>query len=99
MIHASPPHESRSRQFANAAPRNCRCRSRNLTRPRSFQPVIFQLSHVSAKGKLGQEHSVWISDLTSDITEKQLERSFATRFDSLKAVKIVEDAKGKVYGF
>ena len=87
MIHASPPHESRSRQFANVAPRNCRCRSRNLTRPSSFQPVIFQLSHVSAKGKLGQEHSVWISDLTSDITEKQLERSFATRFDSLKAVK------------
>jgi len=67
--------------------------------PNSTPPVIFQLSHVSAKGKLGQEHSVWISDLTSDITEKQLERSFATRFDSLKAVKIVEDAKGKVYGF
>ena len=47
----------------------------------------FQLSHVSAKGKLGQEHSIWISDLTPDITEKQLERAFATRFDSLKAVK------------
>ena len=53
----------------------------------SFQPVIFQLSHASAKGKLGQEHSIWISDMTPDITEKQLERTFATRFDSLKAVK------------
>ena len=47
----------------------------------------FQLSHASAKGKLGQEHSIWISDLTPDVTEKQLERAFGTRFDSLKAVK------------
>ena len=39
----------------------------------------FQLSHASAKGKLGQEHSIWISDLTADVTERQLERSFATR--------------------
>merc|ERR1712066_380127 len=67
--------------------------------PNSTPPVIFQLSHASAEGKLGQEHSIWISDMTPDITEKQLERTFATRFDSLKAVKIVEDTKGKVYGF
>ena len=52
-----------------------------------LQPVRFQLSHASAKGKLGQEHSIWISDLTPDVTEKQLERAFGTRFDSLKAVK------------
>jgi RNA recognition motif-containing protein len=50
------------------------------------------LNHASAKASGGgafatREFSVWVSDLTEDITEQDLQKTFVTRFDSVKAAK------------
>ncbi len=51
----------------------------------------FQLNHSSAKQSGGgygsREFSVWVSDLTADVTRRDLEETFRTRFESVKAVK------------
>jgi RNA recognition motif-containing protein len=56
-----------------------------------LQPVKFKLNHASAKasgrGYTDREYSIWISDLTDEVTEDDLQKSFTTRYDSIKAVK------------
>ena len=55
------------------------------------QPVRFQLNHATAKSSGQQysdrEYSIWVSELTDDVTEKDLRKTFESRYDSLQSVK------------
>ncbi len=68
----------------------------------ALQPVRFQLNHASAKGSgaaySDREFSIWVTDLSDDVTEKDLAKTFDSRYESVKAVKIVRDSK-KPFGF
>ena len=51
----------------------------------------YQLNHASAKNSglaySDREYSIWISNLTPDVTEADLKKTFETRYDSVKSVK------------
>lgn len=69
----------------------------------SLPPVRFQLNHASAKtsgnGYSQREFSIWVADLPPTITEETLRRTFATRYESVKMVKVIEEADERMYGF
>lgn len=73
--------------------------------PNSQPPVRFQLNHSSAQDSNNpfteREYSIWVTDLPEDCSDELLERTFASRFDSLKRAKVMTDLSHgkKPYGF
>lgn len=74
--------------------------------PNSQPPVRFQLNHSSAQASgnnpfSDREYSIWVTDLPDDCSDDLLERTFASRFDSIKTAKVMTDLSHgrKPYGF
>ena len=94
-INACQPESARSTIEFNRKPDYSTQRKHNflplVPSPFAFQPVRFQLNHSSAKGSgqayADREFSVWVADLTGDVTEEDLAKTFNTRFESVKSVK------------
>lgn len=80
--------------------------------PHSQPPVRFQLTHAGGadvaaavtgkRSKVAKEFSLWVMELTREVTQDQLEKCFSTRYESIKKVKIIHEGKppnDKTYGF
>lgn len=76
--------------------------------PNSQPPVRFQLNHASAKQSGGmyseREYSIWVSDLPTDISDEDFQKTFSTRYDSVVTAKLMREKarrgeSEKVYGF
>lgn len=67
-------------------------------------PVIrFRLNNASSTGRtaLDREFSVWVGDLSPDVDDYNLYRSFASKYNTIKTAKVILDSSGfsKGYGF
>ncbi|KAG8237600.1 hypothetical protein J437_LFUL012399 [Ladona fulva] len=71
--------------------------------PNSNPPIRFKLNHASTTGRPPQdrEFSLWVGDLSSDVDDYTLYRTFASRYQSIRTAKVILDASGfsKGYGF
>lgn len=68
-----------------------------------MQPVRFRLNHASTTGKPAsdREFSVWVGDLSTDVDDYSLYRTFASKYNSIRTAKVILDNNGfsKGYGF
>ncbi|XP_043469757.1 tRNA selenocysteine 1-associated protein 1 isoform X3 [Leptopilina heterotoma] len=71
--------------------------------PGSNPPVRFRLNHASTTGKPAsdREFSVWVGDLSTDVDDYSLYRTFASKYNSIRTAKVILDNNGfsKGYGF
>ena len=74
--------------------------------PNSQPPVRFQLNHSSSQAAESnpfaeREYSIWVTDLPENCSDELLTKTFASRFDSIKAAKVMTDLSHgrKPYGF
>ncbi|XP_071443806.1 tRNA selenocysteine 1-associated protein 1 isoform X2 [Hetaerina americana] len=71
--------------------------------PNSNPPVRFKLNHASTTGRPPQdrEFSLWVGDLSSDVDDYTLYRTFAAKYPSIRTAKVILDTSGfsKGYGF
>jgi len=72
--------------------------------PNSNPPTRFRLNNAPSSGRTSvadRDISLWIGDLSSDVDDYQLYKTFATRYESIRAAKVVMDSAGysKGYGF
>ncbi|KAK7873570.1 hypothetical protein R5R35_009275 [Gryllus longicercus] len=71
----------------------------NTTNP----PVRFKLNHAGTTGRpsLDREFSLWVGDLTPEVDDYTLYRTFAARYPSIRTAKVILDNTGysKGYGF
>lgn len=54
------------------------------------------------RSDVGSDHSIFVGDLASDVTDTLLQETFASRYPSVKGAKVVIDAntgRSKGYGF
>ncbi|XP_011623994.1 polyadenylate-binding protein RBP47 [Amborella trichopoda] len=54
------------------------------------------------RSDMGSDHSIFVGDLASDVTDALLQETFASRYSSVKGAKVVFDAntgRSKGYGF
>lgn len=53
-----------------------------------FQPVRFKLNHSSTRGNnTDKEYSLWVGDLTPDVDDFALYKTFGSRYNSIKTAK------------
>lgn len=54
-----------------------------------FQPIRFKLNHASTTGRppIDREFSLWVGDLTPDVDDYTLYRTFASRYQSIRTAK------------
>lgn len=56
-----------------------------------FQPVRFKLNHAGNPGKntstSDRDFSVWLGELSSDVDDYQLYKTFACRYQSIRTAK------------
>ncbi|XP_069681984.1 tRNA selenocysteine 1-associated protein 1 isoform X5 [Periplaneta americana] len=66
-------------------------------------PIRFKLNHASTTGRppIDREFSLWVGDLTPDVDDYTLYRTFASRYQSIRTAKVILDNAGysKGYGF
>ncbi|XP_060877747.1 tRNA selenocysteine 1-associated protein 1-like [Metopolophium dirhodum] len=72
--------------------------------PGTNPPVRFKLNHAGNPGKIttsDKDFSVWLGELSSDVDDYQLYKTFACRYQSIRTAKVVLDSAGysKGYGF
>ncbi|XP_022170444.1 tRNA selenocysteine 1-associated protein 1-like isoform X2 [Myzus persicae] len=72
--------------------------------PGTNPPVRFKLNHAGNPGKnttSDKDFSVWLGELSSDVDDYQLYKTFACRYQSIRTAKVVLDSAGysKGYGF
>ncbi|KAL5237927.1 hypothetical protein ACI65C_005337 [Semiaphis heraclei] len=72
--------------------------------PGTNPPVRFKLNHAGNNGKItmsDKDFSVWLGELSSDVDDYQLYKTFACRYQSIRTAKVVLDSAGisKGYGF
>ncbi|KAL5245442.1 hypothetical protein ACI65C_012852 [Semiaphis heraclei] len=72
--------------------------------PGTNPPVRFKLNHAGNNGKnttSDKDFSVWLGELSSDVDDYQLYKTFACRYQSIRTAKVVLDSAGysKGYGF
>nr|CAD7426371.1 unnamed protein product [Timema monikensis] len=67
------------------------------------RPVRFKLNHASTTGRspIDREFSLWVGDLTPEVDDYTLYRTFASRYPSVRTAKVILDSAGysKGYGF
>lgn len=63
----------------------------------------FRLNHASTTGKpIGErEYSIWVGDLSTEVDDYSLYRTFAAKYNSIRTAKVILDSSGfsKGYGF
>lgn len=68
-----------------------------------LQQVRFRLNHASTTGKpvAEREYSIWVGDLSTDVDDYSLYRTFAAKYNSIRTAKVILDNSGfsKGYGF
>jgi len=55
-----------------------------------LQPVRFKLNHAGNPGKIttsDRDFSVWLGELSSDVDDYQLYKTFACRYQSIRTAK------------
>ncbi|XP_014218636.1 tRNA selenocysteine 1-associated protein 1 [Copidosoma floridanum] len=71
--------------------------------PGSSPGVRFRLNHASTTGKpsIEREYSIWVGDLSTDVDDYSLYRTFAAKYNSIRTAKVILDSSGfsKGYGF
>ncbi|XP_067003883.1 tRNA selenocysteine 1-associated protein 1 isoform X2 [Anabrus simplex] len=71
--------------------------------PNTNPPVRFKLNHAGTTGRpsLDREFSLWVGDLTPEVDDYTLYRTFASRYQSIRTAKVILDNAGysKGYGF
>nr|CAD7257438.1 unnamed protein product [Timema shepardi] len=71
--------------------------------PNTSPPVRFKLNHASTTGRspIDREFSLWVGDLTPEVDDYTLYRTFASRYPSVRTAKVILDSAGysKGYGF
>ncbi|KAJ8673112.1 hypothetical protein QAD02_004374 [Eretmocerus hayati] len=71
--------------------------------PGSNPPVRFRLNHASTSGKptTEREYSIWVGDLSTDVDDYSLYRTFAAKYNSIRTAKVILDSSGfsRGYGF
>ncbi|XP_054277239.1 tRNA selenocysteine 1-associated protein 1-like isoform X2 [Macrosteles quadrilineatus] len=70
--------------------------------PNSNPPSRFRLNNATSSGKMNVNmFSLWVGDLSQDVDDYQLYKAFASRYQSVRAAKVVMDSTGhkKGYGF
>ncbi|XP_069681981.1 tRNA selenocysteine 1-associated protein 1 isoform X2 [Periplaneta americana] len=71
--------------------------------PNTQPPIRFKLNHASTTGRppIDREFSLWVGDLTPDVDDYTLYRTFASRYQSIRTAKVILDNAGysKGYGF
>ncbi|XP_063609517.1 tRNA selenocysteine 1-associated protein 1-like [Penaeus indicus] len=64
------------------------------------QPVRFKLNHSSTRGNnTDKEYSLWVGDLTPDVDDFALYKTFGSRYNSIKTAKVIYDPNGQSKGF
>ena len=78
----------------------------NKTIPNSQPPIRWQLNHSSAQASSNdsfsqREYSIWVTDLPDECSDELLEKTFASRYESVKIAKVQIDSshERKPYGF
>ncbi|CAL4203395.1 unnamed protein product, partial [Meganyctiphanes norvegica] len=65
-----------------------------------LQPVRFKLNHSSTRGATtDKEFSLWVGDLTPDVDDFALYKTFGSRYNSIKTAKVIYDPNGSSKGF
>jgi len=68
--------------------------------PNSQPPVRFKLNHSSTRGATSdKEFSLWVGDLTPDVDDFALYKTFGSRYNSIKTAKVIYDPNGSSKGF
>ncbi|XP_014278951.1 tRNA selenocysteine 1-associated protein 1 [Halyomorpha halys] len=70
--------------------------------PNTTPPVRFRLNTATNQGKImmnEREFSLWVGDLTPEVDDYTLYKTFAGRYQSIKAAKVILDASGFSKGF
>ncbi|KAK4321589.1 hypothetical protein Pmani_007614 [Petrolisthes manimaculis] len=68
--------------------------------PHSQPPVRFKLNHSSTRGNnTDKEYSLWVGDLTPDVDDFALYKTFGSRYNSIKTAKVIYDPNGQSKGF
>lgn len=70
--------------------------------PNTTPPVRFRLNTASNQGKVlmnEREFSLWVGDLSPEVDDYTLYKTFAARYQSIKAAKVILDASGFSKGF
>lgn len=68
--------------------------------PNSQPPVRFKLNHSSTRGTTtDKEFSLWVGDLTPDVDDFALYKTFGSRYNSIKTAKVIYDPNGSSKGF
>ncbi|XP_068221665.1 tRNA selenocysteine 1-associated protein 1-like isoform X2 [Palaemon carinicauda] len=68
--------------------------------PHSQPPVRFKLNHSSTRGNTtDKEFSLWVGDLTPDVDDFALYKTFGSRYNSIKTAKVIYDPNGQSKGF
>ncbi|XP_063220862.1 tRNA selenocysteine 1-associated protein 1 isoform X2 [Bacillus rossius redtenbacheri] len=71
--------------------------------PNTNPAIRFKLNHASTTGRppIDREFSLWVGDLSSDVDDYTLYRTFASRYPSIRTAKVIMDSDGlsKGYGF
>jgi len=56
-----------------------------------FQPIRFKLNHAGNPGKISstndRDFSVWLGELSPDVDDYQLYKTFACRYQSIRTAK------------
>jgi len=78
----------------------------NKTIPNSQPPIRWQLNHSSAQASGNnqfsqREFSIWVTDLPDECSDELLQRTFSTRYESVKSARVqIDSSHGrKPYGF
>ncbi|XP_049831136.1 tRNA selenocysteine 1-associated protein 1 isoform X1 [Schistocerca gregaria] len=71
--------------------------------PNTNPPVRFKLNHAGTTGRPSgdREYSLWVGDLTPEVDDYTLYKTFASRYPSIRTAKVILDNAGysKGYGF
>ncbi|KAF2343976.1 RNA recognition motif domain, partial [Trinorchestia longiramus] len=63
-------------------------------------PIRFKLNHSSTRGNTtDKEYSLWVGDLTPDVDDFALYKTFGSRYNSIKTAKVIYDPSGQSKGF
>jgi len=72
--------------------------------PNSDPPINYKLNHANGGGMRGagsgeKEFMLWVGDLTPDVDDAALYKAFATRYNSIKSVKVMLDTSQVSRGY
>lgn len=72
--------------------------------PNSDPPINYKLNHANGggmrdRGSGEKEFMLWVGDLTQDVDDAALYKAFATRYNSIKSVKVMLDSSQVSRGY